>query len=458
MHHLLGHITLNSITILLAYFHHYTLSYLSSRGLQARHLQRLSYWVQIPKQTMKTLRQHKFLMAHIVLMQAAELLEHDGHQWCCSLFVERWLQMSSTDQYQLLIDAIDDGSWDAILQKERWTTHFDGAYSSFVKQSLKRQQVSETLDIVEPAIWEEITQDRWLLWLPKNLSPERLFHLLQLGEWEPNQPLHMTSLTIAQAKQRGYTLAFIEQQLSEATHQPLSTLQKESLHNWYAEADDYHLQAVYLLHTKRPSQLSAIMTNRRLSACIYEQISPRHAIVSSAIKKPLQKWLQKQNKLLTSYHDKSEALMWPAPAYSWLSLKLLIELKALLSLSIPAPYNLLSEIAGLLTETQQTELAFMAEDIIEELKQALKGKDAFLPAPYPVPDVTIAQVEQAIASETVMGITYQALGEQTPSHRRIQPVRLEKRGNLYYLFAYCYRAEANRTFRLDRITDMTQAE
>ncbi|MCB0010031.1 MAG: WYL domain-containing protein, partial [Anaerolineales bacterium] len=35
--------------------------------------------------------------------------------------------------------------------------------------------------------------------------------------------------------------------------------------------------------------------------------------------------------------------------------------------------------------------------------------------------------------------------------RRVQPLRLEKRGALYYLYAYCYRVEENRTFRLDRI-------
>jgi predicted DNA-binding transcriptional regulator YafY len=43
------------------------------------------------------------------------------------------------------------------------------------------------------------------------------------------------------------------------------------------------------------------------------------------------------------------------------------------------------------------------------------------------------------------------LGELKASYRQVQPLRLEKRGSLYYLHAYCYRAETNLTFRMDRI-------
>jgi hypothetical protein len=33
----------------------------------------------------------------------------------------------------------------------------------------------------------------------------------------------------------------------------------------------------------------------------------------------------------------------------------------------------------------------------------------------------------------------------------VRPLWLEQRADLYYLHAYCYRAEAERVFRLDRV-------
>jgi predicted DNA-binding transcriptional regulator YafY len=41
-----------------------------------------------------------------------------------------------------------------------------------------------------------------------------------------------------------------------------------------------------------------------------------------------------------------------------------------------------------------------------------------------------------------------------PRRRTVQPLWLEQRGNLHYLHGYCYLAEADRVFRLDRVLDV----
>jgi predicted DNA-binding transcriptional regulator YafY len=77
-----------------------------------------------------------------------------------------------------------------------------------------------------------------------------------------------------------------------------------------------------------------------------------------------------------------------------------------------------------------------------------------LPAQQPVSSTLIAALQQAIKQEGTVTISYQALGDRKATYREIQPLRLEQHGKLFYLYAYCYRAESNLTFRLDRIKEM----
>jgi hypothetical protein len=453
MNELPGHITLESAAKVLAYFHYYTISYLSGRGLPAHHLQQLTHWLDVPDNRLKRLPQHKFLAAHIVLLQAAGLLKHQKKRWYCAPLVEQWLQQPHHEQYQTLIDAIDRCSWTTIVQQERLSICFDEAYSTFVRQSLHRQQTTKQAFMAQPLSWLNRSDTEWSLALPDCLLPKTRFYLLQLGEWDLQQTLRITPITIAQAKQRGYGLSFIEHQLAAATRQPLSPPQQAQLLAWYLAADNYEIQSVYLLGTAQPGQLAEIMGSQRLSRHIHQQISPRHALVSPQLIQPLQKWLAKQTRFLRVPHLHNEEVKdkWHDSAYTWLGLKLLIELKAFLSLPISSPHGLLDEAATRLTPEEQTELGFIVENVIQELKQAVHGKDAFLPAETAVSPQMVDQISQAIATQSALTIAYQALGDLKASYRQVQPLRLEKRGNLYYLHAYCYRAETNLTFRLDRI-------
>ena len=452
----LGHITLDSITKVLAYCHNYTIPYLSGRGLPAPHLQRLALWLNLPDDKLQTIRQHRFLAAHMILVQAADLLRHDNNLWFCSPFVEQWLQQEPFAQCQTFIEAIDRCSWKMVMERENLTACFDEAYSTFIRQSLARQQDAEGKPSDCFASWVSLSDVVWQLALPPALPPEWLFHLLQLGEWNPQEPLCISAITIAQARQHGYGINFIEQILSKVIPQGLTLSQQSQLLEWYLAAEQYQIQAAYLLSTAQPGQLAEIMANRRLARKIHRQISPRYALVSPALVTPLKRWLAKQDKYLQApqVEEGEFNLEWESSAFNWLGLKLLIDLKELLALPMPAPHGLLDEVTAVLSPEEQTELSFTAHHIMGELKQAIRGKDAFFPAREAMPQRFSDQISQAIELESVLIIEYQALGEFKPSRRQIQPLRLENRGNLNYLFAYCYRAETNLTFRLDRITHL----
>ena len=87
----------------------------------------------------------------------------------------------------------------------------------------------------------------------------------------------------------------------------------------------------------------------------------------------------------------------------------------------------------------------------------MRGRDAFFPAPEEPPQELIDHIQQAMAAEQWLDIAYQSLVDRRPYWRRVYPLRLEARGRLYYLHAYCALAEADRIFRLDRIADYSIA-
>ena len=64
-------------------------------------------------------------------------------------------------------------------------------------------------------------------------------------------------------------------------------------------------------------------------------------------------------------------------------------------------------------------------------------------------------LHQAIASRTVVKMTYEAAGDGNKSTRLIEPIYLFIHDDFLYVRAYCQRALANRTFGLDCIRKLT---
>ena len=66
----------------------------------------------------------------------------------------------------------------------------------------------------------------------------------------------------------------------------------------------------------------------------------------------------------------------------------------------------------------------------------------------------INRLETAISREQTISISYWALGQPEPQIHQVEPLRLQRRNQLLYMYAYSYRAEAYLTFRLDRVQQM----
>lgn len=454
MSNLAGPVTLESLVNTLAYIHHYTIPYLRSRGSSSQHLQRLSTWIGLPQPQLKTIRQHKLLMAHIALLQAADLLAHSKNYWFCVPDLEQWLELTSDSQYQHLLDAVDKCAWQTVLESENWGDRFDAAYANFIHQTLAKQK-SLNFSCTTPVFLRGEESDKeWRLSMPASLRPKMQFHLLQLGEWQPDQPLRINPVTIAAAAKRGYGWQYIQHLIEDVTQSRLSSTQEATLLRWVRAAEHYHIQDVTLLSTAHPEQLGEIMAYQRLGRHVKTQLSPRHAIVSSQLQKPLRNWLFSKNKFLDSTTSKKSKPTQSHIPLGWLGLSVLIELKKLLPLPILIPGDVMEETESLLSTKERYAYQLMVDDIMRAIKEAIKGEDAFFPAAHKVSTERIEQISKAIEHETTLMIAYQAIGDCNASCRTIQPLRLEQRGALYYLHAYCYRAEMNLTFRLDRMQEV----
>jgi proteasome accessory factor C len=110
-----------------------------------------------------------------------------------------------------------------------------------------------------------------------------------------------------------------------------------------------------------------------------------------------------------------------------------------------------------LSPIQLADLEARADALLDQLRQVIRGRDAFLPAYARDDSPLVAAIKPALAQGETVHIAYQSLVDRQPYWREVFPLRLEQHGNLYYLHAYCHLAEANRTFRLDRIHDYRPA-
>jgi hypothetical protein len=179
----------------------------------------------------------------------------------------------------------------------------------------------------------------------------------------------------------------------------------------------------------------------------------RRAIVSPSIATNLHRWLERQGYGVTPPPSPQPAADLPDPAYTWLGLRLLTDIAALTGYPLRPAASSLAATEAHLSPTELSDLEARADTLLDQLRQAIRGRDAFLPA-YPRDDRHLrAIINQALAQGNTIHIAYQSLVDRQAYWREVFPLRLEQRGDLYYPHAYCHLDEANRTFRLDRIHD-----
>ena len=453
-----------SATMVLAYCQHYTCKYIPGRSLTNTDLRALSAWLGCSTdKPARSLRQHPTLALHVSLLKAAGLLTYNENIWYLTPRAIPWLNFPHLQQSHSLMAAIEECRLRAALQELSLTDTVAENTIAFTLQQLQRYADSPDPQS-SSGRWINIFPNEWQLCLTPTLSSKTLFHLLQLGTLVSGSildtlTLSITPLTIAQADRRGYSLSHMIYIMEEATGQPLAPGQHQQLLEWVRRADAYTLNPVTLLTVKQPQQLANVIGNGNLRQHVHTQLSPRHATVSPNIFPALKKWAARHHYALDSSYD-SPAIN-PSSAgderpteFHYLGLRLLMDLGKLIPLPYAPPAAELEHAAAHLSPEQQTQLNTLANTLLTNIQEAISGRDAFFSARQAPSFSFIEQIERAIRKQTTLTLRYNALNAPESKQHTIEPHRLEKRGQLYYLHAYSYRAEANLTFRLDRIVTL----
>ncbi len=459
-------VTPYTLTLTLAYLHYYTPKRVAKAHLlPLKHLRNIASWIDYPRPQLRSLQQHKILALHLALLHAAGFIDVQSAYLSAQPVITSWLHTTHPETVHILLQAVTDTElWSRACADLGLQEVIGIDNTAYLQQSLARQLAAMPQPAVNASIcWLANTQeDTWLISIPPELPLWLHFDLRQLGHWSPTTPLTCAPYSIAAAAQKGYSAATIQWLLETAAQTKLPYARQRELQQWARHRDAYKLRAVHLLTTARPSQMAALLRRKRLRAYVYEHLAPRHAAVSPEIQPHLQKWLAAQGYPLDSQHpscpDRPAANYEEQPAMQWLALRVLIGLREIIPPSYPSPYNLLAQFDAQLSPAQKTNLEATATNILDGIRDAIRGRDAFFPQPIdaaPGPQHRHI-ILQAIADETPLDILYQGLTDQQPIPRTIYPLRLEDHGALSYLYAYCENAEAERTFRLDRIKAILQ--
>lgn len=454
MSDILTPLSVRTVALTLAYLHHYTCKYIPGRWLSVTHLRGLARWVQPGHEVTRSIRDEPFLAGCLVLAEAAELVERQSGFWLVTPATYEWLKAPLSAQIKRLLQPlINRTGWQQYVEACGLGRTIPEHLSLYWQQQLLRQ--SQQSDGSSPHVtWHKVGTDVWFLRLPDTLSPYLLFHLNQIGEWQPGQALRCTALTMAQAVQRGYSLTSVRTLLRRAMGKPLPDECEVTLTGWFEHLNDYRLRRVYLLSTRRAEQLQEILANRRLRQRIVEVIGPRQVIVQADMVASLNRWLERQGRIIQMEKKmiKAQEKLGQLPAaQTWLAVRVLAGLGEMIPLPAPVPSIHAAMAEHDLTEEQLTELDGLAQQIVDGVRQAIRGRDAFFPAEEPANSEILACLQEAVVEERDVEITYQSLVDKQPYPRRVSPLWLEEKGELLYLHAYCHLAEAERVFRLDRI-------
>ncbi len=125
-------------------------------------------------------------------------------------------------------------------------------------------------------------------------------------------------------------------------------------------------------------------------------------------------------------------------------------------IALPAPLSaaVLDDLAAQLDTQQQAAAHFLAQQTLEALAATLAGYLG-LPAwqAHESENDPWAQIEHALAHKQDLRLTYWGAGREQAVVRRVTPYWIERRNAVPYLVGYCHLREAERTFRIDRITE-----
>ncbi len=283
--------------------------------------------------------------------------------------------------------------------------------------------------------------------IPLQLDQLTQYHLFQFGEWVPST-LTITSASIGKALLAGYSVQTIIWWLETANSDPLDPAIRAFITQSAAHQGRFQFQPTWLMTGQDASamQLFREATYRRRT--IQQNLSPQHAVIKPNNVETVARWLRKQGVYVPPTAP-SPAKPQTSAEESYIALLVLRQLNTQQYTALT--FASVETIGAQFTPLRRATLDFLAHSIVAGIEERVRGKDAFFPPQTPPSSAILETLTHAIASEATVKLRYQALTDERPVYRELRPAYLETYRDLHYVVGWCVQAQAERTFRVDRI-------
>lgn len=289
------------------------------------------------------------------------------------------------------------------------------------------------------------------------VAPPMLAAILSLASWtelEPGPRLRFTPASLARAIGQDQSLSGLWTLCQRFVAQPLGRSLQASLQSWADQQRWVELRPALLLQASSSADLNELWADRSVRRRLGQRLVGDQASVRSADPTQLQRALAARGytvRTASSPTDSTPALRtgdrW------WLYTAGLIQRVLADRLGLAAlPGAVLAGLQATLGPAEQAAAQAAAAAASAALQAAIDG-----PSDQP-PHLPPDQIEQllldALQAGAVVQILYWSPWQGETTQRCVQPLALQWRGDHRYLIAHCHTANAQRTFRLDRILDL----
>lgn len=324
-------------------------------------------------------------------------------------------------------------------------------------------------DAAPTLIADETTQPRALFQLSKYAN-----HLTTLVTTRSLRRLYaLDPEKIRRALDQGATLADLQLFLETITAAELPP----RVHHWLDAIGEkygaYALRHVILLESDDPQKISALAQAKTIRACFQRPLSPRAIIIRPDRAQHLIRRLQHRGifpriEIPINSQQSTVSILQSPVSNLYFALQLTRQLAARHLINYSLPYSILETLTQTIPAAEMEQLDAQIQDILNasplfQDPQKNRAATPFVTAQsHPVPASLVskhlAQIQNALQTQTALTITYYSPYTDETTIRVIEPHLLETRRHNDYLIGYCHRDHAERTFRIDRILEIMSEE
>jgi hypothetical protein len=300
--------------------------------------------------------------------------------------------------------------------------------------------------------------------------------ILALAEWAeltPGPTLRLTHASLTRALERGGSSRDLLASLTRYADPPPTPSQRQAFQTQLQQIDIVTLRPALLLQTASPAQMAELWQSRSLRSHLGRQLSPELATVETPAPQDLVQALRRKGfavrtpvlpVLAVRPGGGAEAPLPAQPVAAaplssgeayWLAAIFLVHshLARRLGLTAVPPAAILETLAANLEPGQLAAAHTAADQALAHLDRALDGPGPFTPVLSQ--EEILARLEAAIQAGQTLHLRYASAARGEITEREITPRHVEWRGDRLNLVAHCHLRGAERTFRLDRILDVT---